>query len=110
MGLDTVYGPARTRYPDADLTHAADVRHLRYAPHDVPMSFAHAMPLVDEVQMSIELHDAERPPRRHCPDNGNRNRVIATENHRERTAGHQPSDCILNVGKADVRAHVHHVD
>ena len=55
-----IAGIARARAADPDLRQGGHVVHLGDPPHDVAVALAHAEPLVHEVKVRVDLHDADR--------------------------------------------------
>src|SRR5215217_344828 len=69
---------------DPELCHPVDVFTLRDPAHGAAMPVAVACPLVDEIEVGVELHNRERAGARHGLHDRRRDRMVASEDNRHR--------------------------
>ncbi len=82
------------------------MRLLRRPPHRVAVPEPHAVPLVDEVEMRVDLHEMDRTMLREGGDAGDVDRMVAAEHHRERARREDLAHAVGDVGVAAHRVRV----
>ncbi len=85
---------------DAHLGHARDPCHLRGAAQRIAVAVAHAVALVDEVEVGVEVDDMERRLLGIGGETRRRDRVVAAQDDRQRAAFEDLADRGLGVGVA----------
>ena len=85
FGGGEVRRPGRADPTSTDLDHLPDVCHLRRAAHGRRQAPALALHLVAPVDVGIDLHDRDRATTGVRLQHRDRDRVVTTENHRNRS-------------------------
>ena len=76
---------------------------LGRAAHRIAVAEPHAVPLVDEIQMRVDLHHVDRPVIREGGDAGDVDRVVAAEHDRQRAGFEDRANAVRDVGVAGGR-------
>ena len=90
----------RGHVADADLRQAGHPRLLRGPPHRAAVAEADAVPLVNEVEMRVDLHDVEGAAALESRDAGDVDRVVAAEHHGQRAGLQNRTHTLLDIGMA----------
>ena len=93
----------------AQLRHAGDVVHLRGAAQRVAVAVAHAVALIDKVQVRIEMHYMNRAHAVKGFDHWCVHRMVTAQHQRHRARCQYFANGVLGIGMAFVHIGVHDV-
>jgi hypothetical protein len=98
LGSREIRRPRRTHAAATHLDHLADVRHLRGTPHRRRKSPALALYLVAPIDVGIDLHDSDGAKVGVGLQHRDRDRIVATEDHRYGARCQHHFACVANRG------------